>query len=166
MRGSLAMRPAPARLSRTLFTSRALPPPRTRLGSALRVTVFGAVLVGGYLYISDSRAGFHRWIAVPLLHLATKDDPELAHRIGVEGLKWNSRIGLVKDRGVDEKSLEVEVRDPPLSLHWLVGMLMSGREMSRSGARSCPIRWAWRQDSTSTAKPSTACTTLASDTSR
>lgn len=98
----------PTRPTRSLFTSRTAAPP-SRFGTLLRSTVLVGVLGAGYLYISDSRAGVHRWVTIPILHAFTKDDPELAHRLGVEALKANGRLGLVKDRGVDGKELEVEL---------------------------------------------------------
>ena len=64
-----------------------------------------------YLYITDTRASVHRWVAVPLIR-AIFEDPEDAHIGGLRLLKGLYRFGLhPRERGRpdDAGDLETEV---------------------------------------------------------
>ena len=59
-------------------------------GTRLKNFVYGSGLVllvaFGYLYITDTRASVHRWLAVPVLRLL-HTDPEEAHHAGIRYIK-------------------------------------------------------------------------------
>lgn len=90
---------------RSLFARKRKAPP-TRLGSALW-TATGLVVTGGFLYYAhDTRAGIHSWLAIPVLHALTADDPEKSHKIAIKVLE----SGLApKDKGQDDPVLSFEV---------------------------------------------------------
>jgi dihydroorotate dehydrogenase len=76
---------------------------------------FGTSLILGlgliYLYITDTRASFHRWLVVPALRILYPD-PEDAHHAGNSALKTLWYFGLYpRERGDPDKrgDLEVEV---------------------------------------------------------
>ncbi|BFZ55924.1 Dihydroorotate dehydrogenase (quinone), mitochondrial [Savitreella phatthalungensis] len=87
-------------LTRSLFNSRYEHPIRQRLrnGFYTLVTVSGLGL--GLYYYSDSRAGIHTYIAMPIMRNFT--DPETAHNLAVKALA----LGLTpKDPVPDDESL-------------------------------------------------------------
>lgn len=62
----------------------------------------------GYLYITDTRASVHRWVAVPLIRAVFKD-PEDAHIGGVRMLKELYRFGLhPRERGRPDDAGDLE----------------------------------------------------------
>ncbi|KAM0750848.1 hypothetical protein T439DRAFT_325900 [Meredithblackwellia eburnea MCA 4105] len=68
-----------------------------------------AILLGtaAFLYYShDSTAGIHRWVALPITHYLTKDDPEKAHQLAVKALA--SGFAPV-DKGTDDPRLATTV---------------------------------------------------------
>ncbi|GAA6062914.1 hypothetical protein JCM10212_007145 [Sporobolomyces blumeae] len=82
------------------------PPPKGRLRSFLVSTALFLGTSAFLLYAYDSRAGVHRWLAVPALMALTKDDPERAHELAVAFLE----SGLApKDFGVDDERLAFEL---------------------------------------------------------
>ena len=83
----------------------------TRLKRLLLGTTVAASLVFGYLYITDTRAGVHRWLVVPALRWIY-DDAEEAHEAGTKALKTLYNFGLhprERSHPAIEKGLEVEV---------------------------------------------------------
>ncbi|KAL1992139.1 hypothetical protein VTN49DRAFT_4171 [Thermomyces lanuginosus] len=77
--------------------------PVRRSKSVLRKITFrvllGAGLIGGYLYVTDTRASAHRYVVVPLLRWLYPDAEE-AHHVGVAALKKLYRWGLhPRERG-------------------------------------------------------------------
>lgn len=84
----------------------------TRLKNIFLGTAIAAALGLGYLYITDTRAGAHRWAVVPLLRWIY-DDAEEAHEAGTKALKALYEFGLhPRERGPtnNEKALRVEVK--------------------------------------------------------
>ena len=70
-----------------------------------------ALLFAGYAYVTDTRAGVHRWIAPPTLRFLF-DDAEEAHEAGVKALKVLYQFGLhPRERsGLDDRGdLEINV---------------------------------------------------------
>ena len=69
-------------------------------GRGLAVGISTVVLlIVGYLYVTDTRAGFHRWLVVPVLRTLYSDAEE-AHRAGVMTLKVLYQLGLQpRERG-------------------------------------------------------------------
>lgn len=65
----------------------------TRLKNLLYGTTLSLFAVFGYLYVTDTRAGVHQWLAVPALRWLYPD-AEDAHHIGTEGLKALYSFGL------------------------------------------------------------------------
>jgi hypothetical protein len=86
--------------------------PLRRSSQIKNVFIASAVFLGtfiGYIEITDTRAGIHRWLAVPLIRTIWPN-AEDAHKAGVRVLKELSRLGLnPRDRGQDAKELETEV---------------------------------------------------------
>ena len=74
--------------------------------------IASAVFLGtfiGYIEITDTRAGIHRWLAVPLIRTMWPD-AEDAHKAGIRIPKELSRLGLnPRERDQDAKDLETEV---------------------------------------------------------
>lgn len=107
LRGSLRYQQPQALIQqkRTLFGRRKKPPP-SRLTSALW-TFTGVVFTGSFLYYAhDSRASIHSWLAIPVLHALTADDPEKSHKIAIKVLE----SGLApKDKVHDDPVLAFEV---------------------------------------------------------
>ena len=88
-------------------------PLATRVRKLLLGTAIAASLVFGYLYVTDTRAGVHRWIVVPALRWIY-DDAEDAHEAGTKALKTLYIFGLhprERSRPDIDKGLEVEVND-------------------------------------------------------
>ena len=84
----------------------------TRMKNLLVGTSIGISLVLGYYYITDTRAGAHRWLVVPLLRYIY-DDPEEAHLAGTKALKILHDFGInPRERGNPDAvgDLAVEVR--------------------------------------------------------
>lgn len=69
-------------------------------GQGLAVGISTVVLlIFGYLYVTDTRAGFHRWLVVPVLRTLYPDAEE-AHKAGVMTLKVLYQLGLQpRERG-------------------------------------------------------------------
>lgn len=83
---------------------------------AFRV-LLGAGLVGGYLYVTDTRASAHRYVVVPLLRWLYPDAEE-AHHVGVATLKRLYCWGLhPRERGHPDNDglLATKVDHLPLS---------------------------------------------------
>lgn len=83
--------------------------------SRLKNVFYGATFILalglGYLYITDTRAGFHRWVAVPALRIIYQD-PEDAHHAGNAALKALWQLGLYpRERGAahGDEGLSIEV---------------------------------------------------------
>ena len=94
--------------------------------------VLGAGL--GYLYITDTRASVHRWLAVPLVR-AIWPDAEDAHHAGVNLLKKLHRFGLhPRERGHDAKDLEIDVFG-----HTLVNPLGISSGLDKNGEIPTPL---------------------------
>ena len=75
-------------------------------------TVIGVLLVFGFYYVTDTRAGIHQWVVVPSLRWVY-DDAEDAHEAGTKALKGLYRFGIhPRERGDPDRAedLEVEVR--------------------------------------------------------
>ena len=73
----------------------------------------GAVVILGlsYAYVTDTRAGFHRWIAPPSFRFLFEDAEE-AHEAGVKALKVSYQFGLYpreRSKPDDRRDLEIEV---------------------------------------------------------
>jgi hypothetical protein len=87
------------RFTSTTTTTTAAPPtaPAKPSKSRFRKYVFrtslALVLFGGYLYVTDTRASVHKYVAVPLVRWLYPD-AEDAHHAGVDGLKELYRLGL------------------------------------------------------------------------
>ena len=74
-------------------------------------TGFAVFLVGAYAYLTDTRAGFHRWIA-PLSLRFIYDDAEEAHEAGVKALRLLYQFGLhprERSEPDGQGDLEIEV---------------------------------------------------------
>jgi hypothetical protein len=83
----------------------------TRLKNLFLGTAIGAFLVLGYFYVTDTRAGFHRWVVVPCLRWIYPDAEE-AHEAGNKALRMLHEFGLhPRERGDPDKAgdLRVEV---------------------------------------------------------
>ncbi|OJJ46732.1 hypothetical protein ASPZODRAFT_2011200 [Penicilliopsis zonata CBS 506.65] len=79
---------------------------RTMIGTSLAI-----VLIGGYFYVTDTRASIHRYAVVPLIRWLLPD-AEDAHHIGVSSLKTLYKYGLnPRERGSidDDGALATEV---------------------------------------------------------
>lgn len=84
----------------------------TRTKNLILGTAIGLSLVIGYFYITDTRAGIHRWIVVPSLRWIY-DDAEDAHIAGTKSLKALFELGLhPRERGNPDGvgDLKTEVR--------------------------------------------------------
>lgn len=84
----------------------------TRTKYSLLGTTIGLLLVFGYYYFTDTRAGVHQWVVVPLLRWIY-DDAEEAHEAGVKALKGLYGFGVhPRERGNPDGAgdLQVEVR--------------------------------------------------------
>ncbi|KAJ3037174.1 Dihydroorotate dehydrogenase (quinone), mitochondrial [Rhizophlyctis rosea] len=84
------------------------PPPPSSPFAAIKTTlgVITTVAVGGllFVYLSDTRAGFYRYIAMPFIHAFI--DPEDAHKLAVRLCK----LGLVpRERVADDERLGLEL---------------------------------------------------------
>lgn len=89
--------------------------PRSLISRAKNVllgTTIGLVLIFGYYYITDTRAGVHQWVIVPSLRWIYEDAEE-AHEVGVKALKGLYGFGVhPRERGNPDGAgdLQVEVR--------------------------------------------------------
>ena len=84
----------------------------SRIKNLLLGTTIGLILVFGYYYITDTRAGVHQWFFVPSLRWIY-DDAEEAHEVGIKALKGLYGFGIhPRERGNPDGAgdLEVEVR--------------------------------------------------------
>lgn len=101
----------PALNLRAFTTAKSIPRQTSRVKTVLIASAIGVGAGLGYLYITDTRAGVHRWLGPPLVRLRWPD-AEDAHKGGVEFLKKLYRFGLhPRERGSpdDAKDLETEV---------------------------------------------------------
>lgn len=74
-------------------------------GSALAVA-----LSFGYLYVTDTRAGFHEWLVVPAIRRIYPDGED-AHHAGTQIIKALSSLGLhPRERGNPDAAGDLEVR--------------------------------------------------------
>jgi dihydroorotate dehydrogenase len=88
----------------------------------------------GYLYLTDTHASVHRWLAVPLVR-AIWPDAEDAHQAGVNVLKELHRFGLhPRERGHDAKDLEIDVFG-----HTLVNPLGISSGLDKNGEIPTPL---------------------------
>lgn len=70
-----------------------------RLGSYLLAASFAVTFAFGYLYLTDTRSSFHRWVTVPILRIVW-DDAEEAHKVSINTLKNLYKLGInPKERG-------------------------------------------------------------------
>ncbi|MBW0494856.1 hypothetical protein O181_034571 [Austropuccinia psidii MF-1] len=75
------------------------PPPITsRLVNLTKLSTLIVTLVALYAYLSDTRAGLHSWLALPLIKSITNDDPEKAHHLAIKILKLLSKYHLIVDK--------------------------------------------------------------------
>ena len=84
----------------------------TRTKNFFLGTAIGLILVFGYYYITDTRAGVHQWVFVPSLQWIY-DDAEEAHEVGIKALKSLYGFGLhPRERGNPDGAgdLQIEVR--------------------------------------------------------
>lgn len=82
---------------------------RTR--SLVISAILGSTLVLGYYYVTDTRAGVHRWVTVPVLRWLYPDAEE-AHEFGTKALKMLHQWGLhprERDDPDAARDLEIEV---------------------------------------------------------
>ena len=112
--GSLRRRPAPLSSIRSV-SSTTQPANARSLATRLRNITLGTgsviFLVAGYAYVTDTRAGFHRWVAPASLRFFF-DDAEEAHEAGVKALKVLYQFGLhprERSKQDDRGDLEIEV---------------------------------------------------------
>ncbi|KAI9843098.1 MAG: Dihydroorotate dehydrogenase (quinone), mitochondrial [Thelocarpon superellum] len=80
-------------------------------------TAFTLLTIFGYLYITDTRAGAHRWLVVPCLRWIYNDAEE-AHEVATETFKWLYELTLNPRERVDpdpDGRLAVEVFNHTLS---------------------------------------------------
>lgn len=87
----------------------------TRLKNLLYGTSIALFLVFGYYYVTDTRAGVHRWLVTPSLRWIYNDAEE-AHEAGTKALKGLYELGIhPRERGDPDKagdlSVEVERAD-------------------------------------------------------
>jgi hypothetical protein len=89
----------------------------SRLAQRIRGVFYGAsalvIITFGYFYVTDTRAGVHRWLAVPALRWIY-DDAEDAHKAGTKILKVLYDLGLYpreRDSANVNDGLGVEVRE-------------------------------------------------------
>lgn len=76
-------------------------------------TAIGSFLVFGYFYVTDTRAGIHRWIVAPSLRLIY-DDAEDAHLAGINSLKKLFELGLhPRERGNPDGAGDLEIEVTP-----------------------------------------------------
>lgn len=90
----------------------------TRMKNVFLGTAIGLSLVFGYFYVTDTRAGIHRWIVVPSLRWIY-DDAEEAHIAGTRSLKGLFEFGLhPRERGNADGvgDLKTEVRSIALAM--------------------------------------------------
>ncbi|KAL9616379.1 MAG: hypothetical protein Q9160_008753 [Pyrenula sp. 1 TL-2023] len=83
----------------------------TRLRNVFYGATFILTIGLGYLYITDTRASFHRWVAIPALRTIYQD-PEDAHHAGNAALKALWQCGLYpRERGAHrgDEDLSIEV---------------------------------------------------------
>ncbi|KAI1011630.1 hypothetical protein LB504_002518 [Fusarium proliferatum] len=84
-------------------------------GAALKLALYGtigaAALYGSYLYATDTRAFFHRWVVPPFIRWAFPD-AEDAHHVGTVALKVTYEFNLhprERDTTLDSPELAVNV---------------------------------------------------------
>lgn len=83
------------------------PKPTKRKISVLTWATLLAMGLGGYLYVTDTRASAHRWIVPPMIRWMYPD-AEDAHHAGVDMLKLLSPFGLnPRERGNPDGSGEL-----------------------------------------------------------
>ncbi|KAI9500681.1 dihydroorotate dehydrogenase [Coemansia spiralis] len=90
-------------LARSLGSKAHKPQPPSLVRNIIWATTTAAVAGLGYLYVSDSSAGIHKYVVTPLVRLL---DPEVAHNLAISTLRH--RLGPV-DRKPDDSLLEVEL---------------------------------------------------------
>jgi dihydroorotate dehydrogenase len=80
----------------------------TRTKNLLLGTALGLFLTAGYFYITDTRAGVHRWLVVPLLRFAYPDGED-AHRFGNAALRTLFDFGIeIRERGDSDATGDLE----------------------------------------------------------
>lgn len=95
---------------RPFFTRPSPPTPiTTRLMNFSKITGLLIALLGSSVYLSDTRAGLHSWIGVPLIKALASQDPEESHKLAIKLLKFVGAHHLIQDRGVDGDQLAIEV---------------------------------------------------------
>lgn len=81
----------------------------TRSKNLFLGTAIAGALVLGYYYITDTRAGVHRWLVVPALRWIY-DDAEEAHEVGTRVLKALYEFGLhPRERGNADQANDLVV---------------------------------------------------------
>lgn len=86
----------------------------SRLKNFAWATAIGSFLVFGYFYVTDTRAGIHRWIVAPSLRLIY-DDAEDAHVAGINSLKKLFELGLhPRERGNPDGAGDLKIEVTPI----------------------------------------------------
>ena len=113
--------PNSPRNARHVSSTREPPAATTRLRNVFLGTAFAITLVAGYVYVTDTRAGFHRWIAPPSLR-SLYDDAEEAHEAGVKALKVLYQLGLhPRERSEPDSHGDLEIEVFGHTLHNPIG---------------------------------------------
>ncbi|KAG0143253.1 hypothetical protein CROQUDRAFT_81302 [Cronartium quercuum f. sp. fusiforme G11] len=96
---------------RPIFTRpvRTHTPLSTRLVNFAKLSGLFLAIVGSSIYLSDTRAGLHSWLGVPLIKAIASQDPEESHKLAIRLLKFIGAHHLIKDKGVDGDQLAVEL---------------------------------------------------------
>lgn len=103
-------RPPLNSFKRTFYTRTITQTPlTTRFINASKLTALLIALAGGSVYLSDTRAGVHAWLGVPLIRALASQDPEQSHTLAIRLLKFIGAHGLITDGGIDGDQLAVEV---------------------------------------------------------
>lgn len=91
-------------LSRTLFTKKTPPPPRSPIRTALYATALTVSLGLFTVYYLDARSGVHRYVFGPVIRFVLS--PENGQKVAVKVL--GSGLGS-RDFGADDERLKVKV---------------------------------------------------------
>lgn len=85
-------------------------PITTRLRNLSKLAILVITLIGSYGYLTDTRASVHSWLAVPLIKFISQDDPENAHHMAIQILKFMGKFHLLQDHvGPKDQMLSFEL---------------------------------------------------------